>query len=139
MLDINRCLIVVKPRQPLLDWAHQHDVQRFTLERVREDATAYLTPEYELLDEEMEILRWCYSSIFEQELFSWYTDESLWPRNRDFETFLEWFDIEFHSLVFDLTPDVPLGHVTYENSETEIDDVLDDELDANGDSGSTTH
>ena len=39
---------------------------------------------------------------FELELVEWVQDEAQWPEKRDFPTFLEWFDVESHSMVFDL-------------------------------------
>ncbi|MGR3178308.1 MAG: hypothetical protein ACUZ8E_09670 [Candidatus Anammoxibacter sp.] len=48
-----------------------------------------------------------YDLIFEEQLYSWWTNENDWPSNRDFNTFVEWFDCKFHSLVMDLV-DEPL-------------------------------
>jgi len=115
MTQVNRSLIVVKPKQPFLDWALslEHFPEGLELKQLRDDSTAYLIPEYELLEERMEILEWCAGFVFDEELRSWYTDESLWPAVRDLEIFLEWFDVEFHSLVFDLDNQSPLEHVAY--------------------------
>jgi len=38
-----------------------------------------------------------------------YTDESVWPQGRTFEMFMEWFEIETHSMFVDLS-DEPLEH-----------------------------
>ncbi len=40
--------------------------------------------------------------MFERELFSWYVDESYWPEKRDYSTFLKWFEIEHHTMVYKL-------------------------------------
>ena len=48
------------------------------------------------------ILKKVYRRIFEEELYAWMTDESVWPEKRDYPTFRAWFDVAFHSLVFDL-------------------------------------
>jgi hypothetical protein len=40
--------------------------------------------------------------IFEFELFAWYTPEELWPKNRTWKMFQEWFEVEINSEVFDL-------------------------------------
>ncbi len=48
------------------------------------------------------ILSFKHPLLFEQELVGWSQDEDAWPTKRDFHTFLEWFDIEFHSMVLDL-------------------------------------
>ena len=103
MYEIDRSLLVVKPKKPFFDWVQTVDYEEgLTLEDVREDPSAYLIPELESPEEEREILKWCYEDIFEAELSSWYTDAAVWPQQRDLKMFLEWFDIEFHSLVFDL-------------------------------------
>ena len=117
MQDINRSLMVVKPKQPFLDWARSLDAEdeRLELKDVRDDSTAYLIPESETFDERADILEWCADFVFEEELRSWCTDEDLWPVVRDAEVFLEWFDIEFHSLVFDLDDETPLEHVDYDS------------------------
>ena len=53
--------MVVKPKQPFLDWAQSLTgfPEGFELKDLREDATAYLIPEYEMLDERFDILDWC--------------------------------------------------------------------------------
>jgi hypothetical protein len=103
MYEIDRSLLVVKPKRPFFDWvqAVDHD-GGLSLEDVREDPSAYLIPELESSEEEREILKGYYEDIFEAELLSWYTDPDDWPQQRDLKMFLEWFDVEFHSLVFDL-------------------------------------
>lgn len=42
-----------------------------------------------------------HAALFENELEGWYTDETLWPRNRDYKTFKEWFEVECHSVIMD--------------------------------------
>jgi hypothetical protein len=39
--------------------------------------------------------------VFEMELDTYCTDPSYWPLKRDYKTFLQWYDIELHSEVFD--------------------------------------
>lgn len=119
MTEVNRCLMVVKPKQPFLDWARTlDDADQLELDDVREDCTAYLVPEFETDDDRIEILVWCAEFVFEEELRSWYTDEDVWPLIRDAETFLAWFDVEFHSLVYDLDDQSPLEHIDYDSEPT---------------------
>ena len=42
-----------------------------------------------------------FNIIFENELKNIYTDETLWPSDRTLKMFKEWFDVEYHSPVFD--------------------------------------
>ncbi|MFN2513220.1 MAG: hypothetical protein ABR568_17580 [Pyrinomonadaceae bacterium] len=65
-------------------------------------------------DKELEgVLKEFYPHIFEEELESWLLEESDWPQNRDFEMFLEWFHIEYHSVVMDLAPGLPMTEEEY--------------------------
>ena len=82
MLDINRCLVIVRPKQPFLDWLNSVEGDEFTLEDISHDPTSYLVPEYEFNAEQASILDWGYDLMFESELSLWYTEPSLWPPDR---------------------------------------------------------
>jgi hypothetical protein len=47
MLEINRSLVMLKPKQPFLDWARSLDDEDedLTLDQLAEDSTAYLIQE----------------------------------------------------------------------------------------------
>lgn len=49
------------------------------------------------------MLRDSCEEIFEEQLAGWYTDESVWPRDRGFHVFRRWFDYHHHSMVIDLS------------------------------------
>ena len=122
MSEINRSLIILRPKQPFLDWAQSLDDESkdLTLESLNEDSTAYLIPEIWQDSDQEEFLRTCYEILFEEQLEGWWTDEAAWPKQRDLKMFLEWFEVEFHSLVFDLC-DEPIGIVEdEEDSEPRI-------------------
>jgi hypothetical protein len=112
MEEVNRSLLVVKPKRPFLEWARKVDERgtEVTLDFLREDCNAYLIPEYEFDEDQDEILTWCFEDIFAEELFSWSTDEADWPPHRTLKMFKEWFDLEFHSMVHDVD-DAPLEHI----------------------------
>ena len=105
MKTINRALIVIKPKQPFLDWINsQADAPEFevTLDSLRsEDCTAILVPEIDDYDEVWKVIEDLAPEIFETELNGWWQVPELWPVNRDFKTFKEWFDVEIHSMVGD--------------------------------------
>src|SRR5262245_27708942 len=133
MPEINRCLMIVKPKQPFLKWVNSlesEDNADLTLEELRNDSTAYLVPEYADDDEQAGIIEWCHKYVFEQELLAWYTTEDEWPQKRDQETFLKWFDVEFHSVVMDLDFETPLEHVDYD---MESLDSMNGDPSSNGD------
>jgi hypothetical protein len=98
---LNRGVLIVRPKQPYIDWAAQLDDSGVVPDPEGEK-TVYLIPEFESEEEAWEILEDVYAEVFERELDEWHTDESAWPQNRTFEVFKEWFDIELHSVVEDL-------------------------------------
>lgn len=101
---INRTAVVIRPKQPFVDWLNSvpDEDMVFTLERVSDDNITYLIPPYENPDEARTCVKKIYEQLFEFVLFGWYTDEELWPENRTWEMFQEWFKIEINSEVFDL-------------------------------------
>ena len=108
MQVINRTAIVLKPKQPFLDWLNalpDNDGMTFTLERVREGGTAYLVPDYDYDEQTEECIKKVYPDLFAEELWDWCTEEDWWPERRDLRTFRKWFDVEVHSVVADLLPD----------------------------------
>ena len=104
MNEVNREVLFFKPKVLFLDWVNSADDEGvvLTLGEVALDGTVYLTPEIEDDDELREFLEKNYEMLFEQELAGWVQDEARWPANRDISTFLDWFDIEFHSMVIDV-------------------------------------
>jgi hypothetical protein len=108
---INRSAIVVKPAQPFLDWLYRVDQTsaHLTLDDRRHEPTIYLLPEWESKEKALEHLREVSNSIFEEQLNGWYRAPSVWPSERDLNTFLRWFECSFHSMVVDLC-DEPMEH-----------------------------
>lgn len=104
MSEINRSLIIVKPKHPFLDWARSLDDKNedLTLASMGQDSTAYLIPEIWHDADEQEFVKTTYDILFEEQLEEWSLDETAWPQQRNLTMFLEWFEVEFHSLVFDL-------------------------------------
>ena len=104
MKEVNRSLVVVKPRQPYVDWANSFmdDDEAQNIASFHRDCNVYLIDEIEEDGDEERNLKKIYRRIFEEELYAWMTDENVWPEKRDYPTFRTWFDVTFHSLVFDL-------------------------------------
>lgn len=101
---LNRGVLIVRPRQPYLDWAAGLDDSGLVPDP-DDERTIYLIPGYEDDDQAWAILEEVYAEVFARELDGWHTDEAAWPQNRDFAMFQEWFDIELHSIVEDLCAD----------------------------------
>ena len=98
---LNRAVLIVRPKQPFLDWAANLDDSGL-LPDVEGEQTAYLVPPFEDDDQAYQVLKDVFAEVFERELFGWHTDETAWPKNRDFVMFQQWFTFELHSVVEDL-------------------------------------
>jgi hypothetical protein len=101
---LNRAAVIVRPKQPYLDWAKSLDDSGLVPDP-RGEQTVYLVPDYWDDDEAWAMLERIYPIIFEDELHGWCTDEASWPTPRDFGMFKEWFEVELHSVVEDLVDD----------------------------------
>jgi hypothetical protein len=104
MYFINRALVILKPKQPLVDWAASlpdGDLDDLTLEEARKDCTAFLIPEGKHDGDAEAYLRRNYAVLFEIELDSWYRDPERWPSKRTYQLFMEWFDVDIHGIVMD--------------------------------------
>ena len=101
---INRSVIILRHKQPFIDWVRSLDEhgKGLPLEEITKDPTAYLVPQIGYYDEQQAVVEWCYDILFNEELFGWWTEETAWPKDRDLKMFLEWFEVEFHSMVLDI-------------------------------------
>ena len=98
--SINRNAIVVKLKQPFFDWVNAVEPS-FSVTQ-KEEGTVYLIRE-KVSNEAIE--RWLsrnFDKIFVTELEGWLTIESDWPAKRTYKLFKEWFEVEIHSMIFDL-------------------------------------
>jgi hypothetical protein len=118
---LNRGVVMVTPKQPYLDWAARVDEDGVPPDPAETERTVYLIPSYETEAEAMEILAEIHDELFERELWAWDTESAEWPQDRTFPMFLEWFRVEFHSIVEDLCE--------YELTDDDLED--DDENDSN--------
>ena len=107
---INRAA-VHRAAQPFLDWLRQADPTsvELSLEDLTREPTIYLLPEYATEEEARADLKEFCSEIFEEQLDGWYCVPSAWPVDRDFDTFIRWFEYRFHSVIIDLGDD-PVIH-----------------------------
>ena len=101
---INRAAVILKYKAPFIQWVNDADLYKdnpgITLESENKDCTVYLILE----DNAEKLEEWIslnFEQLFESEIEDWYTDESLWPKNRNRKLFDEWFDVECHSVLID--------------------------------------
>jgi len=104
---VNRAAIVVKPKQPFIDWANHFNNggPTLTVESAREDPNVFLVDELDNDSEKQKIILKYYTMIFQHELEAWITDRDSWPSQLDLRTFRLWFDVHICSIVFDIAPD----------------------------------
>jgi hypothetical protein len=98
MRVVNRCAVVVTPKQPFLNWLHRidpssHDIKMGDLRR---DPSVYLFPECNDDRGLTKLLKKGCLEIFEKELESWDRIEESWPKDRSFAAFRRWFDYSIH-------------------------------------------
>ncbi len=101
---LNRAALILRYRQPFVDWINAVDPSTsasiLTLADVNEERTVYLVE----VEDEPELAGWLefnHVQLFEQELAGWYTDPSLWPRDRSLEMLRAWCSLELHTVVVD--------------------------------------
>ena len=104
MDTLNRSAIVVKPKQPFLDWLHAADPtsRKLTLLDVTLEPTIYLIPECDTDADVAKVLHEFCEEIFAEQLAGWYKDPTTWPQDRSYDVFRQWFDYQHHSMLVDL-------------------------------------
>jgi hypothetical protein len=128
--QLNRGLVVLRYKQPYVDWvktAGEAPIE-ITLEQANEDGDAFLLPTYESqidpVDGTEDAVKWIekrWRMIFEHVLESWIIDEAEWPKKRSLKMFREWFDIEYKSIVWDMSSE-PLIIEEWGDEGEDIDD-----------------
>lgn len=110
---INRAAVLLRYKAPAVAWINEADPSDVdpgvTLDSANDDRMVYLIRDDDG-DSPDALGDWValnYAALFENELDGWYTDEKLWPANRDLSLFNEWFDVECHSMILD-TVDEPI-------------------------------
>jgi hypothetical protein len=131
MYEIERLVTILKPTQKFHDWLQTTSSldKALTLEDLRSDCTALLLPTFETADEADDYLRKNIEEIFGNECETWCEDEACWPE-LSYDLFHEFFDIEHHSMVFDMVDD---DEEDAEDEDYDEDDFEEDEEDEDDD------
>lgn len=101
---IKRNAVIIRAKYPLVEWLHsiaELELDEITLEEANEDATVLLIPEFETDEEVAAYLQEGKVFLLEQELENWTEEQDVWPRPRTSALFDEWFEISYHSMVWD--------------------------------------
>lgn len=103
MRVVNRSALVVRPKEPYIEWAAGLDDEApREVESMRDHCSVYLVAPDPRGEQESAPIELYFEWIFEVELGGWHTDPDDWPEPRDLRTFHEWFDVKAQSIVFDL-------------------------------------
>ncbi len=97
---INRYALILLPTEACLEWVKSCPDFVNDPPSGETEPTIYLVPEAK--DAPDDYLRRHYKPMFEEELNSWYTDPSMWPNDRSFETFKKFFTVLVTTMVYDL-------------------------------------
>jgi hypothetical protein len=105
MTRLPYAILVLKPTDKFLDWVNRFAKKRVTYEQLRRDPTAYVIDAFESEQAAIEYL-WDYCKVpFAHELSKWGVKKSKWPEDLGWDTFMEWFDMEFSQEVLDVRED----------------------------------
>ncbi len=138
MFEIDRITAIVKPKSAFLDWlkTYSEEYYEFTIEDLTNDCTALLIPVVESPEEAQDYIESMHQTITRNELDLLDIDQTSWPKTIDQALFDDWFEIEFHSMVFDTTlTEQDLEDTDYEDDDDDddYDDGLIDEVELTAD------
>lgn len=104
MYAVDRVAAIVRPTKVMLEWLYSHPSKydHVTLKNLQKDCIVLLVPAFDGPRQSLEYIKQIYQGIFEAELISWGVPESAWPENRDLSLFHQWFDVDFHSMIYDV-------------------------------------
>lgn len=100
MKIVNRGFISVQPKQAYWDWANEFENEFDFSEHNNVEPNIYL-----IEDDFMEVeplIEQNFKEIFSNELSVITENKEDWPKSRILEDFLNWFEIDFGTTVFDL-------------------------------------
>ena len=96
----DRSAIMILPREIYHQWLNcvceKKDYVDFP------EPEVFLFPGFKTLDQAESFIRNFYDLFFQYELRKWNLNPQLWPENRTYELFREWFDIRVSTTVSDM-------------------------------------
>jgi hypothetical protein len=107
---INRGFITILPKQPYYDWANAVFKDDTPMRAADKEATAYAISDDFGVRDLADVVKRHYALIFEEELFGVCTDPDQWPAQRTWKMFDAWFSYHVGSIMWDLSPELPLEH-----------------------------
>jgi len=104
MFVVDRIVAILRPTTKMLHWIKDlpNAPDSMTIKNFQTDCTTLLLPPFESPKQADAYLKQIYEGVFENELISWGIPPELWPADRNFALFKQWFDIDYHSVLFDV-------------------------------------
>lgn len=96
---INRSAIIIKPKQPFIDWLSNLYPDDFFKEEMKE-AAIYLVDDN--IDNLEKWLKKKFDKFFKLVLHDWHTNKKEWPQKRNYKMFTLWFRVEISEMIYDL-------------------------------------
>lgn len=97
---IDREILIVRPKQPFLDWIKEN-VPAYDANEPSEPGI-FLIREAEDDEEMEEIIKEKFLAIFIQMLIEWTADDSKLPQELTYEMFMDWFEVDIYPTAYDL-------------------------------------
>lgn len=98
---INRNAFIVTPKELFIEWVKKVSGSSLLPAEMPEPNIYLVEEKYN--NEELEAwVKKNFERIFTKELGNWYADKKSWPKKRTYQMFREWFDVSYHSSVYDL-------------------------------------
>jgi hypothetical protein len=105
MKTINRTALTIIPKQPYIDWADSFEDDGPKMDAEAKHSTSVLiSDKYDEYTYEKSLKK-IYPTIFEEELAAWMDDPDVWPKDRSFKKFNEWFEIRVSDTIIDFGND----------------------------------
>jgi hypothetical protein len=103
MFQVDRVAAIIRPTEKMINWLKKQPGYRETAGiSPQKDCTVLLIPQFEGPSQATAYIKGLAQAIFEGELASWDIEPHLWPKDRSYTAFTQWFSVEYHSLVYDL-------------------------------------
>ncbi len=94
---INRSAIIVKPKQPFIDW-HNSLYPDSKMDEI--DVDIYLVNN--TINDLENFLKKKFDKLFTMVLQDWHTNKKEWPQRRNYKMFKQWFRVEISETIYDL-------------------------------------
>ncbi len=102
MFAVDRIVTIIKPTSTMLRWLNHSLAEPLTLQNLRKDCLTLLIPEFDGPRQALAYIESIFQPILEAQLIAFGIPQAIWPKQHDLELFTAWFDIEFHSMIYDV-------------------------------------